>query len=211
MAVTFSELKTRIIKEAGDNTTSGQAAYFELIGNAIVSAIKFYESSKLWFLEERDTLTLTSGLDYTALPDDFRAAIELRVKVNGSWRGYNQGFSAISYQELIDQNINTTNTGCPSKYAFFADSIYFDRVADQNYDIDISYIKGDVTYPESDSDISVWFDEGEDLIRYKALEMFYRDSRDAEEKAAYYKQAASDTYINLVERHMVRQTRRRVA
>lgn len=180
MAVTITQLQTRILNEA--NKTS--ATYGTMVNDLIVTAIKMYERRRFWFLEKTGTVTLNSAAATVAAPSDFKAMISLMLLRDGYYYGEDQGFTEATFRELRNNSLNSALTGYPREWALLGNTIYVDRLADQNYTLRVDYIKGDATYPASGSDTSVWFEEGVDLIRVKTLAMFWRDVMHNEERAA---------------------------
>ncbi len=210
-AVTFADLKTRILKEADVESTSGQSLYFEAIGNAIISAIRYYEGTRFWFIENTQNVTILNTQTFIALPTDFKSLIQLRLKVGNCWLTHGSGFEIVSYERLKELFTNATASGQPQNCAIFKNAVFVDRAVDQNYTIEVTYCRGDTTYPSSDGSTSVWFDDGVELIRYKALEIFYRDKKQDENKAQFYKAAADDFEDKLKQRSNTRQQRYRLA
>ena len=170
MVATLADMVTRIARDTGLGTSFAQE-----IKDSIVAAIRLHETEPLWFLQDRTTLTLQDGDISVSLPDDFKAHISLRVLVNGRWMGERHGFKSRTFNELLEENTDDTNTGYPETWALFGSRIYVNRTADDDYDLDLPYIKGDVAYPSADSDSSVWFDEGFEVIRLEATAIFLRD------------------------------------
>jgi hypothetical protein len=170
-AVTFSALKTRIQREVNRPSTT----YLTDIGEAIVTAIRFYDRRPVWFTEKSSTLTLSSGSATASLPTDFRRLINLQLQVDSRYRDVNNGFKPVEYEVLRRNWLDPTLSQTPVEYALFADTLYFNCLADQDYTVRIDYNYGDVTYPSADGDTSVWFDEAQDVIRYEATAIFYDD------------------------------------
>lgn len=210
-AVTFADLKTRILKEADAESTSGQSLYFEAIGNAIISAIRYYEGTRFWFLEKTANITILNTQTLIALPTDFKSLIQLRLRVGNEWLTDRNGFELVSYDRLKELATDATATGQPRYCALYSNAVVVDRAVDKNYTIEVTYCRGDVNYPSADGSTSIWFDDGVELIRYKALEIFYRDKKQAEDKAQFYKVAADDFENKLKQRSNTRQQRYRLA
>lgn len=196
-AVTFGALKARIHNEV--NRPS--AVNLDFIGNAIVTAIMFYETKPMWFTEVKDTLTLVSGSNNVALPADFKAIINLRILVNGTYRDSIGGFKSTDIKTMEDNWADPTLSQTPVEWALFNDSIYVNCLADQDYTLAITYNYGDATYPSADGDVSVWFDAGQDLIRYKATSIFYDDRLHDISLAERYEEKADKFYDNLLGRN----------
>lgn len=195
-AVTFGALKSRIQAEVNRPSSANLA----FIGNAIVTAIMYYETKPAWFTEKKDTLTLLSGDNSVALPDDFKAIIGLRLLKDGFYRGPRDGFKGTDIKALEDNWTDATLSQTPVEWALFNGSIYFNCLADQDYTLPITYHYGDVTYPSADGDTSVWFDAGQDLIRYKATAIFYEDRLHDVNMGQLYEGKAQEFLQNVISR-----------
>lgn len=194
-AVTFGAMKTRISSETNRDSTTEIAA----IGDAIVTAIRFYDRKRFWFTETNTTLTLSASANTVSLPSDFRALINLRVLVNGQYIGKDDGFLPVSYEQLKNEETNPTRTGSPEEYALFGSLIRVTPLADQAYTLDLDYIRGDASYPSADGDTSLWLgDEGQDIIRNKAKAIFYRDTLGSDDLAAFFESQAFSYLNNLI-------------
>lgn len=192
-AITLATLRQRIRNEIKD---SQQTQYESFIDDAIRSAIRFYSHARLWFLEKNDQLTHASGNLSKTLPTDFHLMIGLRILVGGVWIDHDGGFTHVTWNELKNYNKDFTTTGVPSKWALFGTKFHFDVVSDADYSLDVTYIKKDVTLPSADSDTSVWFDDGQDLIRNKAMEFFYRDRLHAFDRADMHQAICDGGIVN---------------
>ena len=202
MAVTFGALKTRIQAEVNRPSS----AYTSPIGDAIVTAIKFYEAKPVWFTEKKGTLTLLSAANSVTYPTDLKAITNLRILVGTTYRGKGTGFRPTDIKAMEDEWTDPTLSQTPAEWALFNSSIYVNCLADQNYTLAITYNYGDSTYPSADGDTSVWFEEGADTIRYKAKAIFYRDRLHAYDLADAADEEAEEFYQNLVTRTNSRDT-----
>ncbi len=197
MAVTFGTMKTRIQAETNRPST----ANLTYIGDAIVTAIKFYEAKPIWFTEKKDTVTLSSASNNVSLPSDFKRIINLRLAYSASaYRGKGTGFDPKTMKELEEDWTDPTLSQTPVEWALFGSKIYVNCLADQSYTLPITYNYGDSTYPSADGDTSVWFEEGADIIRYKAMATFYRDKLHGYDLADKADAKAEELYRNIVDR-----------
>lgn len=182
-AATQLEMRQRILKEVKD---SQQTQYESFIDDALRSAILFYSDQKLWFLQKMETVMLLETASSVAVPTDFQLIISLRISVDSRWRGDVDGFQQKTHDQLQGFSQDQTLTGVPRYWALFGSSFYMDKLADDDYALEVSYYKKDTSLPDADGDTSVWYDDGKDLIRNKAIEYFYRDRLHNFEKAADY-------------------------
>lgn len=200
MAATFGALKARIQAEVNRPST----AYLSPIGDAILTAIRFYEAKPIYFTETKDTLTLESGDNFVTLPNGFKRMISLRILVNGTYRGVDNGFVGVSYSQLEEVSTDPTLSQTPDTWALLGNRIYFNCLADQDYTLSIVFNIGDETPVSADSDISIWFEEGQDIIRLEAMGIFYADKLHSPELGQTCKAEAMRYYDNLVQRNVER-------
>lgn len=193
MAVTFGALKARIQREV--NRPS--ASYLEDIGNAIVTAIQFYEKTPLFFNETLGNLTLLPGASTVVLPDDFGSLIDLKIFDTNRFYGDASGFKGMEYVFVSDQLACNVNPGRPRYHALFNNTICMSSIADTNYELMIAYYNKDTSYPVADSDTSIWFGEGVDVIRYHAMGTFYKDRLHSDELGDPKFEQAALYYSNL--------------
>ncbi len=197
MAVTFGTMKTRIQTE----TNRPSAVNLTYIGDAIVTAIKFYEAKHIWFTEKKDTLSLTSGASTVDLPSDFKSITNLRLLNGVTFNGKGTGFDPKSIQYLEENWITSTLTTQPTEWALFNGKIYVNSISDATYTLYITYNYGDSTYPSASGDTSVWFGEGADVVRYEATAIFYEEYLHDYDLAAKARAAAGRYFQALIERN----------
>lgn len=192
MAVTFGQMTDRILRETARDTSMDTG-----VQDAIITAIKELEREQYWLFEKEADLTLLEGFNNVALPNDFAEMSTLRLLIGDTYNTERFGFTLVTNHEIF--NFVRQNTrGIPYMWSIFANSIYLFPVADSDYTLNIHYYYKDVTYPSLYSDTSIWLgDLTEDLTRYKALSIFYRDSLQAEEKALFYEQKANSSIGNM--------------
>ena len=192
MAVTFGQMTARILQETARDSSMETA-----VQNAIVTAIKELEREQYWLFEKETNLLLLDGTDNVDLPDDFAELSTLRILVNGIYKTQMFGFTPVTNHEIFNY-VRQNNPGVPYMWSLFGNKIYVFPLADGDYTLNMHYYYKDVTYPSDYGDTSVWLgDLTEDLTRYKALTIFYRDSLQAEEKAIFYEQKANSSIGNM--------------
>jgi hypothetical protein len=139
------------------------------IDDAIRSAIRANQGRPLWFLHTLTTITLASGTSTATLPTDFGAKDTFRILINGTYYGQGDGFDYLFFDDLNAYHRKSLSSGQPRRCAVLGNTLYFDATADANYTIEVVYYKKDVTLPNADADTSVWFDDGQDVIRSHAM------------------------------------------
>lgn len=202
MAVTLGNLTDRILRE-----TNMSGAEFTLgVKEAIVTAIKFMEMDFIWLFYKIGTITVLAGGNATSLPDDLAKLIDAKYPIGSVIYGADQGFVGIPYPDLNALFNNTTSSGYPLKYAVYGTQFYIYPYTDTDITFTLSYNYKDSFYPETDNDISIWFnDETVDAVRYKAKEVFYRDTLQSEIEAAPFRGAFKEWEQNMVIKNNNRQ------
>lgn len=200
MAVTLKQMRDRIRTEINKPST----AYESFIDDDIRSAIAFHSDAKYWFLEAVSGPTLANAASGFLLPSDFGMAIMLRASVSGQWISENNGFKQSTYQSLRNTYTSVTDTGSPAVWALFGNSVYVNQIANADYLMELSYYAKDAVPPIGDDDMSIWFDDGADLIRNRAMEFFYRDRLHTPDAADTYKAQADIWAGKLTVKHNLR-------
>lgn len=168
-------LRTRIKADLSVNGTE----YDTQVDDAIRSALRNRRGAEFWFLEKTDTITLTSATNSVSLPSDFANPISFRLSSGGVWKGQKNGFQFISYNKLETEYLQsvTLATGIPAYCAVLNTTIYTDKLASSSLTIQCRYYRKDASLPTDDTDTSVWFDDGYDVIRADAMLLFKRESQ----------------------------------
>lgn len=206
MAVTFGQLASRILQE-----TARDNSFQTPVENAIITAIKELEREQYWLFETEATLSLAETTNNVVLPDNFAEVSTLRLLVGDTYYTEVYGFTPVTNHELFNYARQQTN-GIPFIWTLYNNLIYVYPWASGDYTLDLRYFYKDTTYPSNYTDTSVWLqDLTEDLTRYKALAIFYRDSLQAEEKALYYENKAADSVANMRIRNNQRRTINRLS
>lgn len=166
------------------------------IDDAIRSAIRWYNGSPLWFLQKKDAVTLATGNDSVALPSDFGSLKprSARLPYSGIYYSQGYGFNQETWAELNGRYRSNLTSARPTKYAVMGTSIYVDCLSDSDYAIEITYYKKDATEPTGDNGTSFWFEEGQDVIRSRAMAFFKDEAQDYEAKADDW--ARADAYYS---------------
>jgi hypothetical protein len=211
MAVTFGELIEQILEDTNrDGSTLlnplSASTYKTAVGRAIITAIKYLESSLYWAYKTSAQFTITTALNSMALPADFSSIITVQFNIGNSLYSLRQGFLNITFEDLIALYQNTGETGIPRQYALFNNTFYVYPTVGADTTFTVYYYQKDVFYPDADDDTSIWFgDETVDLVRMKAMERFYHDTLQSSEIASTYSNAAMDFERNLMRKNNQRQ------
>lgn len=191
MAVTFGQMVARILRE-----TARDDSFQQSVEDAIVTAIKELEIEQYWLFETDALLTLYENSNSITLPNDFSAVSTCRLLVGDTYYTEIYGFVPVTNHEIFNYARQQV-TGIPFVWSIFSNQIYVYPWASGDYTVDLHYFYKDATYPVNYTDTSIWLgDLTEDLTRYKALAIFYRDSLQAEEKAQFYDAKATQIINN---------------
>lgn len=207
MATTFGGMTDRILME-----TNRDPSFAPYVKNAIVSAIKELETEQLFINQKFTKLTLQPGEDSTLLPNDFISVLTMTLNYPNGNSVYTQatGFKETTMYELVTfRNEQIQSFGIPAWWALFNDFLNVWPVPAQNSDgyiINLWYYFRDGYYPTQNGDFSIWFgDFTEDVTRYTARGIFYRDSLQNPELAASDMQKAQDALARLKIRNSQRE------
>lgn len=154
------------------------ATYDSQIDRAIRSAIRLYRKKRLWFLKAFDTVELASGESSVDLPDDFSAPAEFEILVDGVWKSDGNGFDYYEFDRLKREywTHSPLDSGTPQACAVVNGTLHVSHLADQTYTIRVTYFMQDASLP-TESQSSIWFDDGYDAIRSRASQIFKRESK----------------------------------
>lgn len=193
MAQTHLQMQTRILREITRSSSNTDA--LAAVKDALVSAIRFYQGRSFWFLETSGTITVSDTNRAGTLPTDFQSLICLRHNYNSRDYGQGYGFDEVSFNEMQTRWAqNPTANSRFSKWALFGGSVYTDTLANGDQTLKIDYIKGDSSMPSADGDSSVMYEEAQDMIRCRALQMLYRDFLHDSNKATEYDNTCTNIY-----------------
>lgn len=194
MTITLGDLKTQI--QAITSRVSSDFADFAQLG--ILSAIKYMETEHPYVLQKSGTVTVLANTNSIPLPDDLNQLIYVQYNIGGVVYNVPVGFQGMTYPELLNLFSTTTQVGNPTAYAVFNESLYIFPFSTNDFTYTLSYYYTDATYPSSDSDTSVWFNDATlDCVRTKAIEWFYRFPLESPQLADTYLVTFNDYLRNL--------------
>ena len=210
MAVNFGELIQQILddtnRDASTLLNGGVATYKTAVGRAIVTAIKYMESSLYWAFKTSSMVTILDTQFSTPLPADFSSMVTVQFSIGNVLYSLREGFTDVTFPDLIAFYNNNAQQGIPNKYSIYDNTLYIFPLASGDTDFTLYYYQKDVFYPVVDSDTSIWFsDETVDLVRMKAMERFYHDTLQSSEIATTYSLAVIDFEKNLMRKNNLRQ------
>jgi hypothetical protein len=194
MAVTLGTLKNEILAI----TARDDASYSSFAQSAVISAIKYMETEHPYVLQKGGAVTVLSGTNTIPLPNDLNQLIYAQYNIGGSIYNAPLGFQEVTYPDLLSLFSTTTESGNPTKCAVFNESLYLYPNTTSDIEFTLYYYYTDSSYPEIDSDTSVWFNDATfDCVRTKAIEWFYRFPLESPALADTYKMTFDDFLRNL--------------
>lgn len=209
MADTLGTLTSQILFEIERDSTT----YTLPVQRAILSALNYIEEEAYWLLEKMDTITVLNSQNFTALPADFNQLMDVTYLFGERFYGMAQGFKVVNWPDYLTFR-DIIYDSQPKKASIWGDNFYIYPYADGNIPFQMYYYYTDATRPDIDSAtglfppsyVSVWFDRKTvDIVRYKALEIIYRDVLITPELALPYKQAYDEFLDNLIIKNNQRQ------
>lgn len=205
MALTFGQMTSQILSE-----TFRDASFSTQVQNAIVTAIKELETSQM-FINQKDTFLLVNPFQESILlPNDFINMLQLTLisppgqqtidptqplppppppPPYGPNQGFTvwtqaRGFNVTTMYELKTYRYFNHMVGSPGQWALYANNIEIYPQSDAYYYLHLFYYFRDGYYPSNPNDTSIWMDDfTQDVTRYRARAIFYRDSLQAPELA----------------------------
>ena len=147
----FATLKARIADELSRDDLTSQ------INNAVLDAVKRYETQPFWFNQTEATLNTAANDEFYALPSDFLQIDSLRITYNEE----NDVLAPRSYRYIDDRS---QITGEPTVYAIYRDQLRLYPIPDQVYPLTMAYIYRPAAL-SGDTDSNVWTTDAEELIR----------------------------------------------
>lgn len=209
MALTFGQMTDLILAE-----TYRDASFTSAVQNAIVSAIKELEPQQLFINTAFAQLTLPANQNFTAVPEDFIAVLELQLVSNVNDQPGQVvltaagGFTEMTFWELLTyQPLIEAASGNPYGWALWGNNIYVTPYPQNLFFLNLYYYNRDGYYPVNYNDTSIWLgDFTQDVTRYTARGIFYRDSLQSPELATSEFAKAADALSKLKIRNSQRET-----
>ncbi|MFM9928206.1 hypothetical protein VLK31_34925 [Variovorax sp. H27-G14] len=164
MAADLGTMKARIAREVHRTDLAAD------IANAINEAIRFYRSRNFEFTEKVGAITTAANTASYTSPGDIGEVLNIRATAGG--RSYLA--DPISFNEYQALSGAGSPAGQPQFYALYAKRLYIYPTPDAAYGLEVAYQQR-AAAPSADSDVTVWTDEAEPLIRSRAKRLLCRD------------------------------------
>lgn len=176
---TFLQLKDRIASKLSTASATQTAE----IGDAINSAIDFFEEKHFWFNEAMATIALTIDDEAVpSVPSDFlyefqdAGLVIVENKLRYTLDKITHGERAV---------INSETTARPRFYTFRLDALITYPIPDKAYSLELYYVKSYIDLV-ADGDNNDWTNNADRLIQAKALSDLYLDQRHSLNMHAIY-------------------------
>jgi hypothetical protein len=129
MVATLGSLATQILndtnRDAGAFLNPGYPeTYQDAVQNAIITAIKFMESTYYWLFKTISNITIAQNLNSATLPPDFSGLINAGYQINNGLYNQRQGFLPVPYDELASLFCTTDDRGMPQRYSILANTFF---------------------------------------------------------------------------------------
>lgn len=184
---TYGIMQTRINDELALPSVVGR------IKPAILSAIRFYEQERFWFLEGEATASTVADQANYATPTDLLQTDEMTL-TDSSTR---HSLRKVTWAAMRNLATSTSSTSRPKVWSLYANEYWLYPVPDAVYTLTSSYLLR-LTALSAVDDTNDWMTHGEELIRSRSkYDLLLNSARDFEGAAAM-KQAARDAYDNLL-------------
>jgi hypothetical protein len=175
---TYATLRTRISSEL-DRTDLNTAGY---VASEVLSAIKHYERQRFWFNEGRETASTVASQVNLAVDTELLEIDDLRITISS--RPYQ--LRRVSWEEFLDMGgTDTSITGQPTHYAYYANQLWFYPIPNSTYTLTMSCHE-QLAALSADADTNAWTVAGEELIRARAkaaLKINYLEEAEAKAEA----------------------------
>lgn len=202
MAVTLGQLKNRILFD----TNRDAGTYGAAVNAAIVTAISYMQNKYFWKFKKSGQVTILNGKNSVQLPDDYQNMLTVQFGIGNTLYSLKQGFLNKSFEDLLALYQTTAQVGVPQWYAIFNNVLYVYPLTPGDTIFNIYYCFRDAFLPATDADSSIWFDSDTvDLIRMKAMELFYQDTLQSTENAEVYASSFKDFEQNFAQNNTNKQ------
>ncbi len=185
----FQTIQTRIANELALPSVAGR------IRAAVLSAIRFYEQERFWFLEGEATAPTVAGQANYATPTDLLETDALTVTDGGTRHALVQR----PWKWLRDRATSNGSAGRPDAWALYANEYWLYPVPDKVYTLTSSYLRR-LTELSAGIDTNDWLTHGEELIRSRAKYDLLLHSAADPSAAAAMRIAADEARDNLLEK-----------
>lgn len=159
---TLGAMKSRIGAELRRGDLAARA------GDAITSAILFYERQRFRFNEGRSSSVAIAGQAIYQPPTDVVLIDRLTVTANGTASEVTQR----PWDWIADATATGNTTGIPTDYCLYSGELHLYPIPDAAYPLGLSYVAR-LSALASDGDSNAWTTDAEELIRTASKKRIY--------------------------------------
>ncbi len=210
MALNFGQMTAQILQE-----TYRDVSFTSQVENAIVSAIKELETEELFLNQTFKEIPVPDEMFIVPLPENFISVLTMTLMNGNGDVIYTAatGFKETTMYELVTYRNRfagtNNNQGLPGYWALYGNDIHIwpaPAIGSDGFVLQLFYYFRDGTYPDNPNDTSIWMDDfTQDVTRYTARGIFYRDSLQSPELAASDMSKAQDALARLKIRNSQRE------
>ena len=219
MALTFGQMVDQILMETN---RTGNAIFTTEVQNAVVSAIKELETEELFLNQKFVVLPIDPFQFIIPLPEDFVSVLLMNLvdqdhnSIYTAATGFKETtmFELETYRNQFNGQFGQVQ-GLPGYWALYENSIHmYPAASNDGHFLNLFYYYRDGSYPANYTEpgqgsynaTSIWLgDFTQDVTRYTARGIFYRDSLQSPELAASDMQKAQDALSRLKIRNSQRE------
>ena len=189
----FSAVQALVIE---DIDKSDQTANVQ---QAIKDAVKFYNHREsMWFQEERKETTILGTTDLIQLPSDFDSRETLTINDPSNSDTWELTPKPLNW---ILERTDTDHASDPRYYTIFDDQIQVYPYPDKTFTLSLYYKRNLDAVTATPAYTSAWFTEADDLIRYRAERMIYKNILHDTDASNDAKEMEVEQYNTLLKRH----------
>ena len=160
---TLGDMKSRIYTEIHKTLSS-------VVQNAVLDAVKFYQDKRFYFNEAQINfnLSLTTVYSLSSVIPKMVAIDTFKVWTNGS----PYLLQRAQWNQIEKWDYETGSSTTPTDYAIHHEMLRIYPLPSGTLSAQVNYHKA-ITQSSSNSSSTVWTNEAEDLIRYRAKGLIY--------------------------------------
>ena len=182
----FGTMQDRIEDEILDTSLNSN------VQNAIQDAIRHYKANRFWFNEGTTTFSTVSGTEYYNLPTDYLLIDSMTSDAGGG----TYTIHPKTFQWIDEIALANTSVGWPDYYAIYKNQIRLWPVPNGAYTLTVAGVR-ELDALSDDADTNEWMQDGEELIRGRALYLLWSNVKNDENRAAVAKRLEAEALARL--------------
>ncbi len=152
------------------------------IALAIAESVAEYQGRRFAFNQARDSFATVAATEYYGsgvIPADIAEIDSLKLTYSGT----TYTLEPVSFGWIEDVS-STTNTGRPTRWAWYAQEIRLYPIPDAAYTVSIAYLQK-IDVPSSDGESNAWTTTAKELIRHASVKRLCRDTLQDYQRAEF--------------------------